>query len=56
VCAEVADDVQPVRVEVLCWCGLPGLLDARVVDGAVVRSPLVTGGEVVRGPDGPPLS
>jgi thymidine kinase len=24
-------------VEVLCWCGLPGLLNARVVDGAMVR-------------------
>ena len=22
----------------LCWCGLPGLLNARVVDGVVVRS------------------
>ena len=22
----------------LCWCGLPGLLNARVVDGAMVRS------------------
>ena len=30
---EVADDVQRVQVEVLCWCGLPGLLNARVVDG-----------------------
>jgi thymidine kinase len=35
---EVADDVQRVQVEVLCWCGLPGLLNARVVDGAMVRS------------------
>ncbi len=34
---EVADDVQRVQVEVLCWCGLPGLLNARVVDGAMVR-------------------
>jgi thymidine kinase len=23
---------------VLCWCGLPGLLNARVVDGVMVRS------------------
>ena len=22
----------------LCWCGLPGLLNARVVDGVMVRS------------------
>lgn len=35
---EVADDVQRVQVEVLCWCGLPGLLNARVVDGEMVRS------------------
>lgn len=35
---EVADDVQRVQVEVLCWCGLPGLLNARVVEGAMVRS------------------
>ncbi|HLM06115.1 MAG TPA: thymidine kinase [Blastococcus sp.] len=35
---EVSDDVQRVQVEVLCWCGLPGLLNARVVDGAMVRS------------------
>jgi thymidine kinase len=34
---EVADDVQRIQVEVLCWCGLPGLLNARVVDGAMVR-------------------
>ncbi|NEK56653.1 thymidine kinase [Geodermatophilus sabuli] len=34
---EVADDVQRVQVEVLCWCGLPGLLNARVVDGSMVR-------------------
>jgi thymidine kinase len=35
---EVADDIQRVQVEVLCWCGLPGLLNARVVDGVMVRS------------------
>ena len=35
---EVADVVQRVQVEVLCWCGLPGLLNARVVDGVMVRS------------------
>jgi len=35
---EVADDVQRVQVEVLCWCGLPGLLNARVVGGVMVRS------------------
>ena len=35
---EVADTIQRVQVEVLCWCGLPGLLNARVVDGAMVDS------------------
>jgi thymidine kinase len=34
---ELADDVQRVQVEVLCWCGLPGLLNARVVAGEMVR-------------------
>jgi thymidine kinase len=34
---EVADDVQRIQVEVLCWCGAPGLLNARVVDGQLVR-------------------
>jgi thymidine kinase len=35
---EVADVVERVQVEVLCWCGLPGLLNARVVGGVMVRS------------------
>ncbi len=35
---EVADVIQRVQVEVLCWCGLPGLLNARVVGGVMVRS------------------
>ncbi|MDT4937654.1 MAG: thymidine kinase [Pseudonocardiales bacterium] len=34
---ELADELTPVHVEVLCWCGLPGQLNARVVDGHVVR-------------------
>jgi thymidine kinase len=34
---ELADDVQRIQVEVLCWCGLPGLLNARVLDGAMAR-------------------
>jgi thymidine kinase len=34
---ELADEIQPVHVEVLCWCGRPGRLNARVVDGRVVR-------------------
>ena len=35
---EVADTTQRVQVEVLCWCGLPGLLNARVVGGTMVDS------------------
>jgi thymidine kinase len=34
---ELADEVVPVQVEVLCWCGRRGLLNARVVDGKVAR-------------------
>jgi len=35
---ELADSVQRLQVEVLCWCGRPGLLNARVVGGRVVRA------------------
>ena len=35
---ELADEVQQLQVEVLCWCGRPGRLNARVVDGRVVRA------------------
>jgi thymidine kinase len=35
---ELADTTQRVQVEVLCWCGLRGLLNARVVDGTMVSS------------------
>ena len=35
---EVADVIERVQVQVLCWCGLPGLLNARVVGGVMVRS------------------
>jgi thymidine kinase len=34
---ELADELLPVHVEVLCWCGRPGHLNARVVEGRVVR-------------------
>ncbi len=57
---ELADDVQRIQVEVLCWCGLPGLLNARVVDGTMVRegetvvvadtAPLAPGGDVTAVP------
>jgi thymidine kinase len=35
---ELADDLRPVQVDVLCWCGLPARFNARVVDGEVVRA------------------
>ncbi|GIJ45603.1 thymidine kinase [Virgisporangium aliadipatigenens] len=34
---EMADELVRLQVEVLCWCGRPGLLNARVVDGTVAR-------------------
>jgi thymidine kinase len=34
---ELADEVVRLQVEVLCWCGRAGLLNARVVGGAVAR-------------------
>lgn len=34
---ELADELQPVQVEVLCWCDAPGRFNARVRDGEVVR-------------------
>jgi len=34
---ELADEVVPLQVEVLCWCGRPARFNARVVDGVVAR-------------------
>ncbi|HEX5543242.1 MAG TPA: thymidine kinase [Micromonospora sp.] len=34
---ELADEVARIQVEVLCWCGRQGQLNARVVNGEVVR-------------------
>nr|BFE58687.1 thymidine kinase [Dactylosporangium thailandense] len=34
---ELADEVTKVQVEVLCWCGRSGTLNARVVDGVIAR-------------------
>jgi thymidine kinase len=34
---ELADELVRLQVEVLCWCGRPGLLNARIVDGRVAR-------------------
>jgi thymidine kinase len=35
---ELADSAERLQVEVLCWCGRPGRLNARVVGGRVVRA------------------
>ncbi|KAA2265756.1 thymidine kinase [Solihabitans fulvus] len=35
---ELADELQAVQVEVLCWCGLPGRFNARVRAGRVMRA------------------
>jgi thymidine kinase len=34
---EIADEVIAVHVEVLCWCGRPGQLNARIANGRVAR-------------------
>jgi thymidine kinase len=34
---ELADAVERIHIEVLCWCGREGQLNARVVDGEVAR-------------------
>jgi len=34
---ELADEVYRLQVQVLCWCGRPGQLNARVAGGVVVR-------------------
>ena len=45
---ELADEVVAVQVEVLCWCGRLGQLNARIVDGKVARE----GAQVVIGDTG----
>jgi len=42
---ELADQVVRLQVEVLCWCGRPGLLNARIVGEVVARE----GAQVVIG-------
>jgi thymidine kinase len=34
---ELADEVNRLHVQVLCWCGRPGQLNARIIDGVVAR-------------------
>ncbi|HCT77348.1 MAG TPA: thymidine kinase [Micromonosporaceae bacterium] len=34
---ELADEVNRLQVQVLCWCGKPGRLNARITGGAVAR-------------------
>jgi len=45
---ELADEVSRLQVEVLCWCGRVGQLNARVVGGVVARE----GAQVVIGDTG----
>jgi thymidine kinase len=45
---ELADEVSRLQVEVLCWCGREGQLNARVVNGVVARE----GEQVVIGDTG----
>jgi thymidine kinase len=45
---ELADQVVRLQVEVLCWCGRPGLLNARIVNEVVARE----GAQVVIGDTG----
>jgi thymidine kinase len=45
---ELADAVERIHIEVLCWCGREGQLNARVVDGKVARE----GEQVVIGDTG----
>ncbi|WP_433361843.1 thymidine kinase [Streptosporangium sp. CA-115845] len=45
---ELADEINRLQVEVLCWCGRPGRLNARVVGGSMTR----TGEQVVIGDTG----
>ncbi|WP_196443133.1 thymidine kinase [Planomonospora sp. ID67723] len=45
---ELADEISRLQVEVLCWCGRPGRLNARVVHGELAR----TGEQVVIGDTG----
>jgi thymidine kinase len=35
---ELADELEPVQVDVLCWCGLPARFNARVADGTIIRA------------------
>ena len=42
---ELADETIPLQVEVVCWCGAPGLMNARIENGDVAR----TGGQVAVG-------
>jgi thymidine kinase len=35
---ELADELNAIQVEVLCWCGLPGRFNSRIHDDQVVRA------------------
>ena len=50
---ELADEVQRIQVEVLCWCGLPAGFNARVVDGGMVRPARRSSSPTPRRPSSP---
>lgn len=52
---ELADRTEQLQVQALCWCGRPGTVNARVVDGVmVVEGEQVVVGDVA-GADGGPV-
>jgi thymidine kinase len=57
---ELADQLVRLQVEVLCWCGRPGVLNARIEDGVVLRegaqfvvADIAAAGDVDRGAAAP---
>ena len=48
---EIADEAHRMQAVVLCWCGRPAFMNARIVDGEVVRSgDVVAVGDTIDGP------
>lgn len=48
---ELSDEVHRMQAIVLCWCGTPAFLNARVIDGRVARSgDVVAVGDTADGP------
>ncbi|MFW0796478.1 thymidine kinase [Gordonia sp. CPCC 205515] len=48
---EIADEVHRMQAIVLCWCGAPAILNARIVDDRMVRSgEVIAVGDTASGP------